>query len=271
VLEVWIPAMQSRQSLLAALLGMRERLRDAVASILLRKLRRIPVHVAIIPDGNRRWARRHGLKPWEGHVAGYIRVRRVLNFLWDLGVRTVTLYALSYENCLRRPLSERRFLYALLSKAVSDILRDPRVVKGLVRVRPAGELSLLPPPLRRRVRFLAEKTATNKPYTLNIGLCYSGEWEILDLVAKISRTELRKRFSISTEDQIIYYRDKQFALIFKMKEYLYLCSHIHKSNIFNLLIKGIFFPPKEYMHMISIICLHYRPHYQFFFGETCTN
>ena len=158
----------------------RDSLRRRLAWLLARRLRKIPVHVAIIPDGNRRWARRRRLKPWHGHAAGYLRVRRALDFLWDLGVRVVTLYAMSYENCLSRPREEKRLLYALILKAVDDILADKRVAKGLVRVKPAGELSLLPGPVQKRLYYLREATASNKPYTLNVGVCYGGEWEIVE-------------------------------------------------------------------------------------------
>ena len=162
-------------------------LRGLRASLALRRLRRLPRHIAIIPDGNRRWARRRGLRPWEGHVAGYLRVREILDFLWDLGVRVVTLYALSYENCVKRPPEERKHLYALILRAVDDMLRDPRVAKGLVRVRPVGELGLLPRIVQNRLGFLEEKTAANKPHTLNIGVCYSGRWEIMDAVQRALR------------------------------------------------------------------------------------
>ncbi len=159
-------------------------LRALVADRLRKRLKKIPSHVAIIPDGNRRWARKRGLRSWEGHVAGYLRMRRILDYLWDLGVRVVTVYAMSYENCVHRPLEERKHLYGLLVKAVDDILSDRRVAGGQVRVRPVGELDLLPRLVKEKLVSLMTATARNQPYTLNVGVCYSGRWELVEAVKR---------------------------------------------------------------------------------------
>lgn len=181
-----------------------EPLRSKVASLLFSRLRRLPLHIGIIPDGNRRWARRRGLKPWLGHVAGYVRLRRILDKLWELGVRYVTVYAMSFENCLRRPMDERRFLYALFSKALDDLVADRRVSGGLVRVRVVGELSMVPASLREKIRWVEEQTSGNGPHRLSIGLCYSGRWELLEAVKNIlargckgvSEEELRRSLAL---------------------------------------------------------------------------
>ncbi len=161
-------------------------LRRRLANYIVARLSRIPRHIAIIPDGNRRWARRRGLPPWMGHVYGYHRMRVILDFLWKTGVSYVTVYALSRENCVRRPREERLYLYAIIGKAVRDLLADSRVSKGDLRVYITGDFSLLPNSLRSLIEDINYKTAGNGPRVLCVGLCYSGRWEIVEAVRRTS-------------------------------------------------------------------------------------
>ncbi len=149
------------------------------------KLVKIPQHVAIIPDGNRRWARQRGLPGWAGHLKGYEVARRVLNALWELGVRAVTFYALSYENCLRRPAEELEKLHKLLGIAVSDLLEDKRVIDGKVRVLFVGDFELLPKDLAKKLEHINNATRSNGPFTLAVGVCYSGRREIVSALLKL--------------------------------------------------------------------------------------
>ncbi len=158
--------------------------RSLAARLLERRVRRIPVHVAIIPDGNRRWARRRGLPVWMGHLRGYMVMRRVLDWLWEMGVKHVTVYALSRENCLRRPRDELRKLFEILKLAYGDLERDERVARGEVWVRTIGDLDMVPGELREEALKLEEATR-GAGRTLNICLCYSGRWEILEAVKRL--------------------------------------------------------------------------------------
>ncbi len=161
-----------------------EKLRLVVARMLAARLKKLPRHVAIIPDGNRRWARTHGLPPWVGHLYGYLRLKRLLNLLWDLGVKYVTVYALSRENCLRRPRDELTRLFALLRVALRDLAKDSRLQRGELRVRFVGDLSLVPPSVRDEMVKL-ESRSTRGERLLTVGVCYSGRWEIVEAVRKL--------------------------------------------------------------------------------------
>ena len=156
--------------------------RRILAALLRRRLdrSRLPAHVAIIPDGNRRWARRRGLPVYVGHAVGYRVAKRALDLLWELGVRYVTFYALSRENCLRRPRDEREHIYKLLVRAADDLEADERVRSGRVRVWFAGDFSLLPGWLASRLEELNSKTVGNSPYVLTIATCYGGRWEVVE-------------------------------------------------------------------------------------------
>lgn len=146
----------------------------------------LPRHVAIIPDGNRRWARRRGLPVWRGHAEGYRAARRVLDALWALGVNYVTFYALSRENCLRRSPAELERIHGLLSLAAEELEADPRVESGRVRVFFAGDLSLLPGWLAERLEAVNAATRGNGPDALAVGVCYGGRWEVLEAARRLA-------------------------------------------------------------------------------------
>ncbi len=164
--------------------GLAGLVRGLAARILARRVSRIPGHVAIIPDGNRRWARRRGLPVWVGHYRGYLVMKRTLNRLWDLGVSHITIYALSRENCLRRPRDELEKLFVILEQAYRELERDPRVEKGEVHVMTVGDFTLVP---RRLVEVAEELESATRgaPRRLNICLCYGGRWEIVEAVKRL--------------------------------------------------------------------------------------
>ena len=159
-------------------------LRGLAARILARRVKRIPRHVAIIPDGNRRWARRRGLPAWAGHYRGYLVMRRTLDRLWDLGVEHITIYALSRENCLRRPRDELEKLFVILEQAYRDLERDPRVEAGEVHVVTVGDFTLVPRRLAETAEAL-EASTRGAGRRLNICLCYGGRWEIVEAVKRL--------------------------------------------------------------------------------------
>ena len=137
--------------------------------------RRIPAHIAIIMDGNGRWAASRGLPRAEGHRAGVHAARRALETCRDLGVRTLTLYAFSTENW-RRPAEEVEALMHLLAESVRDEAQE--LVEGGVRLRISGELSLLDPGLRAQVEDVVAMTAGNERFVLNVAYNYGGRAEL---------------------------------------------------------------------------------------------
>ncbi len=162
-------------------------LRRRLAAHTVSRARRLPLHVGIIPDGNRRWARRRRLPAWMGHARGYERLREVLNFLWDVGVRFVTVYTLSRENCLRRPREELGLIHGLIVRAVHELRRDERVREGRLRFRFIGDEALLPRGVLEELRGLERDTEGNGPCVLTACVCYSGEWELVEALRRAAR------------------------------------------------------------------------------------
>jgi len=143
---------------------------------------RIPEHVAIIMDGNGRWAEMRGLPRIEGHKRGAERAREVISAAMEVGVGTLTLYAFSLENW-QRPDDEVSTLMKLLefylSKEFSELIR-----KGIV-FRTIGEVWRLPPSVQALLKNAEEKSSRNKGMTLVLALSYSGRNEIIRAVRKI--------------------------------------------------------------------------------------
>jgi len=146
-----------------------------------------PRHVAIIPDGNRRWAKQRGLNPAEGHEYGYRKLKDVLEVLWKLGVKVVTVYAMSYENCIKRSLEEREHICRLLERAIDEMVSSGELKSRGVRVKFFGRLDMLPQRLVAKIREVEALTESYSSATLNVALCYGGREEIVQAVRRIAK------------------------------------------------------------------------------------
>ncbi len=146
-----------------------------------------PVHIGIIPDGNRRWARRLGMDPMFGHKIGYERIKDVINWILELNVKAITIYAMSSENCLYRPEEERKHLFELARKGLQELMNMRAIHENKVRVRVFGKLDLVPKDIVDLAKKLEQITKDYDKHVLNIALCYGGRDEIINAVRRIGR------------------------------------------------------------------------------------
>lgn len=142
----------------------------------------IPQHVAIIMDGNGRWARQKGQERIFGHMNGVQAVRSSLKAARQAGVKYLTLYAFSTENW-NRPKEEVDALMDLLVQSIVDELRD--LEENDVRLRAIGALESLPKECRSELDAAIERTSNNKGIELILALSYSARWEIVEAVRSI--------------------------------------------------------------------------------------
>jgi undecaprenyl diphosphate synthase len=142
----------------------------------------IPRHVAIIMDGNGRWAKTQGRTRIFGHRQGVNSVRDIVEASGQLGIKFLTLYTFSTENW-KRPESEVTILMKLLIKALKN--ETDRLHENDVKLISTGDLNTLPEKVRKELYDAIEKTKNNKLMTLNLALSYSGRWDILNAVKKI--------------------------------------------------------------------------------------
>lgn len=145
-------------------------------------LEKIPQHVAIIMDGNGRWAQERGLSRQAGHRAGTENIRRVIETFTRYEVPILTLFAFSTENWIR-PKREVSALIRLIGHFIDRELKE--LHKNGVRLRHLGNLDRLSPDLRRRVEEAIELTKANTRITVNVAFNYGGRQEILDAVRQI--------------------------------------------------------------------------------------
>jgi undecaprenyl diphosphate synthase len=145
---------------------------------------RIPRHVAIIMDGNGRWAERHGLSRVEGHRAGREALRHVLRGACECGIGILTLYAFSTENW-RRPADEVHALMALLLESLDGEAQELHT--NGVRFRASGLVEEMPPAVQDAIRRVASLTQDNRTITLNLALNYGGRRELTEAVRRIAR------------------------------------------------------------------------------------
>lgn len=145
--------------------------------------RQVPAHVAIIMDGNGRWAKSKGMERWEGHRAGVDAVKRTVEAAGEAGIRYLTLYTFSIENW-NRPREEVNVLMGLMVDAI--IAETDELMRQRVRVRAIGNLADLPPEVREKLDGLMARTAANDGLTLVLALSYGAKWEILAAAKRLA-------------------------------------------------------------------------------------
>ena len=144
-----------------------------------------PEHIAVILDGNRRWALKHSLNPWMGHKQGAEKVEELLDWCLEMGVKSVTLYAFSTENFRRSP-KEVEEIMRIAEEKLRKLLTDKRIHENNVKVKIIGRKNLLPKSLRKLADEVEESTKNYNKHFLNIALAYGGRAEIVDAARKIA-------------------------------------------------------------------------------------
>lgn len=154
----------------------------------------IPRHVAIIPDGNRRWAKKRGLRPWEGHLCG------IGSFAQDIawaafgsGVKYLTVWGGSYDNLTKRSGIEIRMLNEAYRRLVKQALEDEQIHNRGVRIRFIGEWrSVLESKTIELIDKIQDSTRDYKNHNLTILVAYNGDKEILDAIRRIPKEKIKR-------------------------------------------------------------------------------
>jgi tritrans,polycis-undecaprenyl-diphosphate synthase [geranylgeranyl-diphosphate specific] len=149
-----------------------------------------PEHIAIILDGNRRWASEKALDPWFGHEKGAEKVEQLLDWCLKLNVKSITLYAFSTEN-FRRSENEVEEIMHIAEGKLRKILTDERIHKNKVRVKVIGRINLLPEDLQQLIMDVEKATQNYDEHFLNFAFAYGGRAEIVD-AARIIAEKVRE-------------------------------------------------------------------------------
>jgi tritrans,polycis-undecaprenyl-diphosphate synthase [geranylgeranyl-diphosphate specific] len=144
-----------------------------------------PEHIAIILDGNRRWASEQALNLFSGHEKGADKVEQLIDWCLQLGVKSITLYMFSTEN-FQRSKSEVEEIMRIAEERFQRILADERIHKNKVRVKVIGRVNLLPEHLQQLIADVEKSTEGYDKHFLNFAFAYGGRAEIVDAAKKIA-------------------------------------------------------------------------------------
>ena len=169
----------------------------------------LPSHIAIIPDGNRRWARERGMKPWEGHEYGAQNIEKIVRRAHSLGIRHVSFWGSSLDNLKKRSFREKRALLGVYRKYFLKLMSSDDIHKNRARINVIGKWEeQLPASLTKIIREGIEKTKHYKDYFLNFFLAYNGDDEMIEAVKRIIKACRNiKRVSAQTIKENLMTRD----------------------------------------------------------------
>jgi len=174
-------------------LSIKEQTPDELLQAQLKKSGEIPTHIAIIMDGNGRWAKSHGLPRFAGHKEGVESVRDIVEAASQVGVKFLTLYTFSTENW-KRPFEEVSLLMRLLLNNLKE--RVDELDENDIKMTCIGDMSSLPKEVQEQLFADIERTKNNKRMTLNLALSYSGRWELLEAFKSINHSIQQKELIV---------------------------------------------------------------------------
>ena len=145
-----------------------------------------PEHISIIMDGNRRFAWSREIETRVGHEKGKEKLKQVMDWILDLKIQYLSVYALSTENIKERSQEELNSLYELYAEGLNEMANDPKIHKMKVKVQAVGRLEMLPENVRNAIQNIEEKTSDYSDFLFTVSLAYGGREEIVDAVRKVA-------------------------------------------------------------------------------------
>ena len=152
---------------------------------------KLPKHIGLILDGNRRWAKKNMLEANVGHLIGYENLKDRLFDFFDAGVHYLSIYALSLENARKRSVDELRYIFKIILKAVDTVISESTVREEKVKFSVIGRVHLLPEDVQEKIKELIEFTKDHNQNFINLCIMYDGQEEIVDAVKKITDDKLK--------------------------------------------------------------------------------
>jgi len=147
----------------------------------------LPKHVAFIPDGNRRWAKKHKLEAWLGHKTGAENFRKLLEVAMEFGISHVSFWGSSQDNLAKRPKEEVKFLLNLFKDKFLSLSRDEKIHEQGIKISVFGSWrEQFPGPVKESIEKAIEATKKYDNYHLNFFLAYSGTGEMADAIKSIA-------------------------------------------------------------------------------------
>jgi undecaprenyl diphosphate synthase len=165
-------------------------------------MKNIPKHIAVIPDGNRRWARKKGLRPWLGHRAGTKALEKILEKSQELKIPYFTFWGGSWDNLTKRSKTEVNFLFKAYADRFKKAIKDERTHQNKVKINVFGRWKeILPEATQKIIERAMEVTRNYNRYFLTFLLAYDGTDEMMDCIQKIA--DLAKGKTIKVTEKLI--------------------------------------------------------------------
>ncbi|GAI95395.1 unnamed protein product, partial [marine sediment metagenome] len=152
---------------------------------------KLPKHIGLILDGNRRWAKKNLLEANVGHLIGYENLKDRLFDFFDAGIHYLSIYALSLENARKRSVNELRYIFKIILKAVDTVISESTVREEKVKFTIIGRAHLLPEDVQEKIKELIEFTKDHDQNFINLCIMYDGQEEIVDAVKKITDDKIK--------------------------------------------------------------------------------
>lgn len=147
--------------------------------------KRIPNHIGIIMDGNRRWSESLMLDKFDGYAIGADKVYKAVEWCMNLGIRQITLYVLSTEN-LRRSKEDLGSLFKVLESRLDDLYHDSRIYEKRMRIKVIGKVERLPEGIKTKIHRLEEATREHDGYYITLAIAYGGRAEMVESIRRIA-------------------------------------------------------------------------------------
>jgi len=156
---------------------------------------KLPIHIGIILDGNRRWARSRGLPEYKGHEEGAKNIMKIIEKCINLGIKIITLYVFSMEN-FNRSEEEKRHLFRIFKKMFREFPNKKEVIENKIRISAFGRTYLFPDDVQEALNYAIEKTKEYDNFFLNLCIGYDGRDEIVDAVKEICKKVVEGKIKI---------------------------------------------------------------------------
>ena len=162
---------------------------------------KVPKHIGLVIDGNRRFAKRLMLKPWKGHEYGAEKIEKLFEWCKELNIKELTLYCFSIEN-FNRPKEEFDYLMNLFKKEFTKMKGDPRLKD--IKINFIGRLNMFPKDVQDSMNVLMEKTKNSKLYVINFAMAYGGRAEVIDATKKIAEAVKEGKLNVDDINEQVF-------------------------------------------------------------------
>jgi undecaprenyl diphosphate synthase len=157
-------------------------------------MKNIPTHIALIPDGNRRWAKKRGLPSIIGHTKGSEALEKILSKSFELKIPYFTFWGSSLDNITNRPKKEVDYLFDIFEKQFKKIAKDKRIIDNKVRIRVLGKWEeYFPAKTKKAIKEAVERTKDFDNYNLTFLMAYNGTDEMIDCIKKLKKQTINEK------------------------------------------------------------------------------